>query len=113
MPKKVEKVNLEQGQPSVEQALQKLRNDLSTLKRQGTKAAIIIHGWGSSGVGGSIKPAVRKALGDSSMRGIVRASVGGEDWAQKRREFIGMCKALEEEDRQLTGNPGVTVVILR
>lgn len=113
MPKKVEIVNLEQGYPTVELALQRQRNDLSTLKRQGVKAAIVIHGWGSTGVGGSIRPAVRKALGDSSMLGIVRTYANGEDWAQKKREFIGMCKALEEEDRQLTGNPGVTVVILR
>ncbi|MBS3984989.1 MAG: hypothetical protein KGZ66_05240 [Selenomonadales bacterium] len=47
------------------------------------------------------------------MRGLVRAFVGGEDFlGSKRRDLIGMCKALEDE-RHAEGNAGVTVVVLR
>lgn len=43
----------------------------------------------------------------------VRAFVGGEDFlGSKRRDLIGMCKALEDE-RHVEGNAGVTVVVLR
>lgn len=112
MARKVESLNLELGQPTVDVAVQRMKNALSTYKRQGVKAVVLIHGWGSSGVGGSIKAAVRKSLQDSDMRGLVRAVVGGEEWALKKREYVGMCKALEDE-RHLEGNLGVTVVILR
>ncbi len=114
MSKKVELVNLELGRPTVEEALRKMSNALSTHKRQGVKAVILIHGYGSSGEGGgAIKLAARKTLGEPIMRGIVRAFVEGESWSLKKREFIGMCKALENEERQTNGNEGVTVVILR
>lgn len=111
--KKVASLNLEQGGPTVEQALLYMKNALATYKRQGLKAVIVIHGWGSSGVGGAIRPAVRNALRGDDMRGLVRAFVGGEEFSgSKRREFIGLCKALEDE-RHLEGNAGVTVVLLR
>ncbi len=37
-----------------------LKDFLATSKRKGTKAVIVIHGYGSTGVGGSIKMAVRE-----------------------------------------------------
>lgn|GEM_PF-1604131 len=56
---------------------------------------------------------VRNALCGDDMRGLVRAFVGGEDFlGSKRRDLIGMCKALEDE-RHAEGNAGVTVVVLR
>jgi DNA-nicking Smr family endonuclease len=69
---------LEYNMPTVEVALQKMKNVLTTNKGLGCKAVILIHGYGSSGVGGSIKAAVTRCLSDNSMRGIVRAYVGGE-----------------------------------
>lgn len=38
-----------------------------------------MHGYGSTGAGGTIKVAVRKCLVENAMRGIVRMAVGGED----------------------------------
>jgi len=39
----------------------------------------VIHGYGSTGVGGGIKEAVKKCLNENSMRGIVRMFVDEED----------------------------------
>ncbi|MDW7650380.1 MAG: hypothetical protein SCK29_00970 [Bacillota bacterium] len=113
MHRKVAILNLEQDMPTVEQAMYKLKNALSTSKRQGSKAVIVIHGYGSSGVGGGIKAAVGKQLRDRSLQGVVRAYVGGEQWPERKRELLGMCKALENHERQVAENSGVTVVILR
>ena len=110
---KLKTLNLELGQPSGDVAVSKMKNTLLTYKGQGVKAVIVIHGYGSGGEGGVIKERVRRALTDGDMRGIVRHFVPGEQWAERKREFIGMCKALEKEDRQIAGNQGVTVVILR
>lgn len=113
MHKKVVEVNLECEMPTVALAIQKMKNSLTTHKRQGYKAVILIHGYGSSGVGGSIKTAVIKCLGESSMQGIVRAYAVGEQWSTKKKELVGMCKALEDYEYKIANNYGVTVVILR
>ncbi len=113
MASKVVELNLEAGMPSAENAVRNMKNALATYKGQGTKAVIIIHGYGSSGVGGSIKAAVTKALGESSLRGIVRISCGGEQWINRKRELVTACGSLAEYDRRIRGNEGITVVVLR
>ncbi len=110
---KVIELNLENGNPTVETAITTLKNALSTYKRQGYKAAIIIHGYGSSGVGGAIKPAVRKILGETSLSGLVRSVAYGEQWSFKKKEILTLCPALSDYERRLSGNAGVTVVILK
>ena len=99
--------------PTIETALINLKNNLSTYRRQGVKAVIVIHGYGSSGVGGGIKVAVTRLLGDTSMSGVVRAYAGGEQWYYKKRELTTICKSLEAYERRIAGNEGVTVVLLK
>jgi hypothetical protein len=113
MQKKVTEVNLEYNKPTVEAAVRSMKNSLTTLKGQGYKAVILIHGYGSTGVGGSIKTAVIRSLSEPGMRGIVRTFVSGEQWSERKKEMIGMCKALESYEKRIAGNYGVTVVILR
>ena len=113
MSNKVAEVNLEYGMPTVDAALQKMRNSLTTYKRQGYKAVILIHGYGASGVGGSIKAAVIRCLGENSMRGIVRDFVGGDQWFNRKREILDICKDLSNFERKIAGNSGITVVLLR
>ena len=113
MNRKVVEYNLEYNMPTVEVALQNMKNALTTNKGLGCKSVILIHGYGSSGVGGSIKAAITRCLSDNSMRGIVRAYVSGEQWYNRKREILSMCKALEEYERRIANNEGVTVVILK
>jgi len=113
MSNKVAEVNLEYGMPTVDAALVKMRNSLTTYKRQGYKAVILIHGYGASGVGGSIKIAVIRSLEENSMRGIVRAYVGGEHWFNRKKEMLEVCKDLGNFERKIANNNGVTVVLLR
>ena len=113
MNNKVAEINLEYGMPTVDMALQKMKSALTTYKGQGYKAVIVIHGYGSSGVGGSIKTAVTRCLAENSMRGIVRIHVSGEQWFNRKREALDICKSLESYERRIASNSGVTVVILR
>jgi hypothetical protein len=113
MSNKVVQLNLESGMPKVDTAILNMKNALTTFKGQGYKAVIIIHGYGSTGVGGSIKTAVRSCLNENSMRGIVRAYSGGEQWSSRRKEMISICRDLENYELRVRNNDGVTVVILR
>ena len=110
---KVAELNLEYGSPTIPVAISNMKNALTTYKGKGYKAVIVIHGYGSTGVGGGIKVAVRKCLNENSMRGIVRMSVGGEDWINKKRSMLDICKDLESHERRIANNNGVAVVILK
>jgi hypothetical protein len=110
---KVVEINLERGMSTVSAALQTMKDGLTSCKRQGAKAAVLIHGYGSSGVGGGIRSAVRRCLNDGSMSGAVRDHTGGEQWHWRKREFVSMCRELEACDGRIANNEGVTVVILK
>ncbi len=113
MTNKVVELNIECGNPNVDTAISKMKNALTTYKRQGYRAVIVIHGYGSTGVGGSIKVAVTKCLSENSLCGIVRSFVGGEQWFNRKREMLSICKGLGNYERRVSGNNGITVVVLR
>ena len=110
---KVKEINLEYGSPSADTAVKNMINQIGTCKGQGCKAVILVHGYGSSGIGGGIKAAVKSKLRESSLSGIVRSHCGGENWYEKMRELLALCPALSDYQRKIDGNNGVTVVILK
>lgn len=110
---KVKEINLERGTPTVDVAIKNMVNQLSTCKAQGYKAVIVIHGYGSSGTGGAIKIAVGNKLKERSLSGMVRATCKGEDWLDKKREMVDICPQLREFHTRISGNFGVTVVLLK
>lgn len=110
---KVKEVNLERGNPTVSQAISKMVNELATAKGGGYKSIILIHGYGSSGIGGSIKPAVMNKLKEPMLAGVVKSFVNGANWDQRKKEFIEECSQLREYENRIQQNPGVTVVILK
>lgn len=110
---KVKEINLEKGYPTVQQAMRNLVNDLSTAKRAGCKAAVIVHGYGSSGTGGGIKAATKSKLKEPMLYGIVKATIPGEEWYAKKKEFLDYCPQLRDFSRYVDGNRGITVALLR
>ena len=110
---KVKEINLEQNSPTMDTAIRNMVNQLGTCKGQGYKAVILVHGYGSSGVGGGIKAAVRSKLRETSLSGIVRLSCGGENWFEKKKELLSICNPLSDYQRKIDGNQGVTVVLLK
>ena len=66
--------------PLVRQALEQLERELATARRQKQSLLKLIHGYGSSGVGGEIRIAVQKHLlamaGRGEIRGCIFARLG-------------------------------------
>lgn len=110
---KVKEINLERGRPTVDAALRRLVSELHTAKGAGYKALIVVHGYGSSGVGGAIKPAVHHKLRDRSLIGIVRDFVSGEEWVNRKAYFFDICPQLRDFSTYIAGNRGLTVVLLK
>jgi hypothetical protein len=110
----IRSVNIKVGMPTVPEALARLDRALGDARSRGEAAVKIIHGYGSSGVGGKIKAAVRRELGRRKARGAIRAYVPGENWSI----FDPATEALREDFDEIRDfelekfNEGMTVVVL-
>ena len=99
----------------VNQALLRLDFELTRARRSGALAAKIIHGYGSSGVGGVLRDAVQQALRGLQSQGKIRAFVAGEDFRISNETAWRMQKLCPElkRDRDLgRENKGISVVLL-
>lgn len=110
-------INLETGSPDVLRAMSVLKNELVTERYKGTKQIKIIHGYGSTGVGGgAIKNATHKALKEYMRTGTIRAFCPGEKFgpfAMEGREIVSKYPMLKSDSDWARANDGITVVVLR
>ena len=109
----ITEINLEEGMPTCDEAMDKLKTSLKLAKQSKYKCAIVIHGYGSSGKGGAIRLKARQWLNAQVRNGSLKAVVNGEDFDvlnAKARELRGKFPELEQLLRVI--NHGVTVVEL-
>jgi hypothetical protein len=109
-------INIEEGMPVVETAMKKLRFELNTMRRIGISQVKIIHGYGSSGEGGSLKFAALDCLKDMLQAGKIKAFCPGEQFGpfeKAGRAIVEICPAFRSDPDWARGNDGITVVILR
>ena len=113
--KGVRELNLELGYPTVDEALRRLKAELSATRKMKTPVIKIIHGYGSTGKGGRIRTAVRKYLTEQQTAGKVNTVIRGEDFSifsETTRRAFTRCEHLRQ-DRDLDNeNRGITFVIL-
>ena len=87
-------VNLEEGRPSVADALVRLQLELRLTRGTSIKALKLIHGFGSTGRGGKLRPAVRRHLDTQRGRGYLRFYIPGERLSifdEETRRALDLC----------------------
>lgn len=115
MNKKVKIINLEAGMPTVDVGRKRLYLEMSAARNQGIKYLKVIHGYGSSGVGGRLKHGIWEFLTEMKRDGMVKAFVPGENWSifdQTARYIIEQCDELRKDSDLDNSNPGITIVML-
>lgn len=115
MTQQIRTIMLKQGLPTVEEAQLRLDAEIGWASRAGVTVLKIIHGYGSSGVGGALKRAVRASLRKRCQEGTIRAFVGGEQWSvfdESTREIVDACPSLGRDRDLRSGNEGITIVLL-
>ena len=108
-------VNLEEGMPTVEQARTRLRSEILTAQSAGHKLLKVVHGYGSSGIGGDLRFALQATLRQMVTRGEIRDCIYGENWRTSDERSWELLKRMRElkDDRDLgKGNRGITIVVL-
>ncbi len=108
-------VNLEEGRPTVEQARLRLGRELQQAAREGWVAVKLIHGYGSSGVGGELRVRIQATLRRMVADGKLRAAIPGEDWRVSNETTWALLKRFPEwkSDADLgRGNKGISLVVL-
>lgn len=108
-------VNLEEGMPPVERARLRMQHELQAARAQGYTAVKLIHGYGSSGVGGVLRTELQKELRSAVGNGTVRACIAGEDWRISEEAAWRLLKEFPEwkQDQDLgKNNRGITIVVL-
>src|ERR1700758_3427790 len=108
-------INLEQGFPTRDEARKRLEDALAKAKKDGVPALKIIHGYGSSGQGGTLRFAVRGYLRQMKDRGEISLFVNGETFSQfeeRSRELMRKVPELILDQDLGAGNKGVTLVLL-
>lgn len=104
--------NLKSDMPSVALAMDRIK---VILKYEKSKVIKIVHGYGSTGVGGDIKIAIRKYLNELLMQNQIKAYIPGEafghllgfDYIIKTYENL-----LKTDSDYKRSNEGITYIII-
>jgi hypothetical protein len=108
-------INIEAGMPIVEVGQKRLYLEIITAKNQGVKALKVIHGYGSSGVGGRLKRGILEFLAAKKKEGFIKAFIPGEDWSifnQTARDIMEQCNDLRKDNDLDNHNLGITIVLI-
>jgi len=111
----VKTLDFEVGLPTIPQARARLTGELCLARQQGVRVLKIIHGYGSSGVGGDLRIALQSLLRQMEDRGEVRSCIYGENWRRSYERAWTLVKRFPQlkDDRDFgTGNKGITIVVL-
>lgn len=108
-------VNLKSDKPSVREAMQRMERELAFARQEKTTLLKLIHGYGSTGIGGDIGVTVQKRLMEMVQSGEIRGCIFGENWSRSDETSWKILQSHPELkiDRDLgRRNRGITIVIL-
>ena len=108
-------INLEEGMPTVEGARLRMQYELERARRAGVTAVKLIHGYGSSGIGGALRDELQKELRQAAQQESIRAVIAGENWKISDETTWSLLQRFPEwkKDRDLgRNNRGISIVLL-
>ena len=112
----VKTLNVEAGFPSLDEARKLVIDEIKRARREGIRVLKIIHGYGSSGVGGTLCHGLRKSFGLRKKEGVIKDFIAGEDFSIFNERVLNLLETVPElrgdPDLQAT-NEGVTILWLK
>src|SRR6266542_2985392 len=93
--------NVETGLPTLDDARRSVIAEIKRAKRDGVKVLKVIHGYGSSGKGGTLCVGLRKSFGLRKKEGVIREFIAGEDFSIFNEQTMSVLEAVPK----LRGDP--------
>ncbi len=115
MSARIRNVNLKSGMPTVDEARSRLNTEIDKAKQRGDHVLKLIHGYGSSGVGGKLRDAIRSSLRRRRKEGKIRSFVAGEKWNvfdEVTNQILEECPQLAKDSDLNSYNEGITIVLM-
>lgn len=110
------RLDLEEGMPTVADAVSRMRLGLQEMRHSRVKTVKLIHGYGSTGRGGKIRPAAREELAAMKRKNLIREYISGEDFGPAD----AASRRLADRDPRITRDPdygrmnhGITIVVMQ
>lgn len=114
-PAPIKIIDLEEGMPKVEEARLRMQHELQVARQQGYAAVKLVHGYGSSGVGGVLRIELQKELQRLAGSGSIRSVIAGENWRisdEKTWELLKRYPEWKQDSDLGKGNKGISLVLL-
>ena len=108
-------VNLKYDMPTVDDAIRRITYNIRSARPMGVTAIKFIHGYGSTGKGGSIRSEARKYLDRQKNQGHIKYYITGESFSifdDATRKAFFICDELRRDSDIERHNNGITIVIL-
>ncbi|MBX3746390.1 MAG: Smr/MutS family protein [Verrucomicrobiae bacterium] len=108
-------INLKAGLPTVDQARRRLLAEIDAARQSRTRLLKVIHGWGSSGEGGKLAPAIRRSLRLRVKEGRALLVLPGERFSSdtlEGRELLQRHPSIRTDPDWNRANPGIAIVEL-
>ena len=108
--------NIEATFPSLDEARRLVIGEIRKSKREGVRVLKIIHGYGSTGKGGTLKHGLRKSFTLRKKEGVIRDFIPGEDFTIFNPVVLELLEAvpgLRADPDLAATNEGVTVLWLK
>lgn len=108
-------VDLELTLPAVREVAPRITRELSQARAHRIRVIKFIHGYGSTGRGGKLRPAVRQALDRAAQAGQIVCYIPGETLSifdADTQRALRLCDGLRCDPDLDRHNNGVTVVLL-
>ena len=109
-------LNVEADFPSLDDARRLVLAEIRKVKREGVRVLKVIHGYGSTGKGGTLCHGLRKSFALRKREGVIKDFIPGESFSIFNNAVLLLLEAVPEMrgDPDLSAtNEGVTVLWLK
>ncbi len=93
--------NVEAGLPTLDEARRQVIAEIRRAKQEGVRVLKVIHGYGSSGKGGTLGAGLRKSFSLRKKEGVIKDFIPGDSFSI----FNPVVLALMEVASELRGDP--------
>ena len=88
--------NVEAGLPTLDEARRLVIEEIKRAKREGVKVLKVIHGYGSSGMGGALCFGLRKSFRLRKKEGAIKDAIAGEEFSIFNDTVLALLEAVPE-----------------